>query len=129
MTEEASKGSSVAQDHISVQNTRLLTTHVGLDLDTGRLITSSIQDEFTAIFVCLDAPLRHAGIERGVGDAHKITAYLVNPNDEPAMQTIFREMYPGSSLAWAKVVNNVLNAKEMSALLCDTASCITFRSK
>jgi len=80
------------------------TTHVGLDLNTGELIKSSIEDEFTAIFVCLDAALRNAGVGGGVGDAHKITVYLVNPSDEEVMQKIFRERYPGRSPAWATAI-------------------------
>ena len=91
------------------------TTHVGLDLSTGALITSSIEDEFTAIFDCLDAALQLAGIEGGVGDAHKITAYLINPTDEPTMQKIFRERYPGRSPAWATVIVPAIVVPRMRA--------------
>jgi enamine deaminase RidA (YjgF/YER057c/UK114 family) len=91
------------------------TTHVGLDLNTGELITSSIEDEFTAIFVCLDAALRLAGIKGGVGDAHKITAYLVNPADEQSMIKIFRERYSGSSPAWATVIVPAIVVPKMRA--------------
>lgn len=91
------------------------TTHVGLDLSTGALITSSIEDEFMAIFACLDAALHHAGIEGGVGDAHKITAYLVKPTDEPTMLQIFRERYSGRSPAWATVIVPAIVVPRMRA--------------
>ncbi|OQE16106.1 hypothetical protein PENSTE_c025G08687 [Penicillium steckii] len=80
------------------------TTHVGLDLATGHLVTSSREDEFTAIFTCLDAALRNAGIQRGMGDAQKITAYLIDQDNEPILQKIFRNRYPGHSPAWATAV-------------------------
>ncbi|WZH39195.1 Endoribonuclease L-PSP family protein [Fusarium acuminatum] len=80
------------------------TTHVGLDLENGRLIKGTPEDEFTAIFVCLDAALRNAGVRGGVADAHKITAYLISPADEPILLRIFRERYPGRSPAWGTVI-------------------------
>ncbi|KAF2963965.1 hypothetical protein GQX73_g9607 [Xylaria multiplex] len=91
------------------------TTHVGLDLETGALITSSVDEEFTAIFVCLDAALRNAGVEGGVGDAHKITAYLLNGDDEPTMQRIYRERYPGRAPAWATVIVPAIVVPNMRA--------------
>ncbi|PCG90293.1 YjgF/Yer057p/UK114 family [Penicillium occitanis (nom. inval.)] len=91
------------------------TTHVGLDLNTGALVTSSIEDEFTAIFVCLDAALRNAGVQRGVGDAHKITAYLINAADEPILQRIFRERYPGHCPAWGTAIVPAIVVPNMRA--------------
>ncbi|KIL86465.1 endoribonuclease l-psp family protein [Fusarium avenaceum] len=80
------------------------TTHVGLDLENGQLIKGTPEDEFTAIFVCLDAALRNAGVRGGVADAHKITAYLISPADEPILLKTFRERYPGRSPAWGTVI-------------------------
>ncbi|KAK5789885.1 hypothetical protein VI817_009008 [Penicillium citrinum] len=91
------------------------TTHVGLDLATGDLITSSREDEFTAIFICLDAALQHAGVRRGVGDAHKITAYLIDRDDESILQKIFRNRYPGHSPAWATAVVSAIVVPNMRA--------------
>lgn len=91
------------------------TTHVGLDLDTGKLVTSTLEDEFTAIFICLDAALQNAGVRRGVGDAHKITAYLIDPADEPTLQKIFRERYPGHSPAWGTAVVRAIVVPKMRA--------------
>lgn len=91
------------------------TTHVGLDLNSGKLVTNSIEDEFTAIFVCLDAALRQAGVRNGVGQAHKVTAYMVNPADESTMQHIFRQRYPGHAPAWATVAVPVIVVPGMRA--------------
>lgn len=91
------------------------TTHVGLDLNTGALVTSSLEDEFTAIFVCLDAALRNAGVQRGVGDTHKITAYLIDPADESTLQRIFRERYPGHSPAWGTAIVPAIVVPNMRA--------------
>ena len=80
------------------------TTHVGLDLNTGEPVKGTPDEEFDAIFNCLDAALRQAGVDQGVGQAHKVTAYLVNGHDEPTLQRVFRNRYPGHAPAWATVV-------------------------
>ena len=91
------------------------TTHVGLDLETGTLVTSSLEAEFTAIFVCLDAALCQAGVQGGTGGAHKVTAYLLDRDDEPIMQRIFRERYPGHAPAWATVITPAIVVPGMHA--------------
>ncbi|KAI9150866.1 endoribonuclease l-psp family [Paramyrothecium foliicola] len=80
------------------------TGHVGLDLETGQFVTSSIDAEFKAIFNCLDAALRNAGVAQGLASAHKIVAYFTRAEDEQKMLGLFRERYPGRTPTWTSVV-------------------------
>ncbi|KAL1836111.1 hypothetical protein VTK73DRAFT_5201 [Phialemonium thermophilum] len=80
------------------------TGHVGVDLKTGNLVTSSLEDEFNAVFDCLDAALRNAGVDRGLAAAHKIAAYFVRAEDEALMLSLFRKRYPGHTPTWTSVV-------------------------
>ncbi|KAL3441116.1 hypothetical protein BJX65DRAFT_314149 [Aspergillus insuetus] len=86
--------------------TTLITTtgHIGLDLSTGETITSSVEAEFNAIFNCLDAALRSAGMYGGLGDAHKVVAYFVHAGDEKVMLDLWRERFPGCTPTWTSVV-------------------------
>ncbi|KAK1848903.1 endoribonuclease l-psp family protein [Colletotrichum chrysophilum] len=80
------------------------TGHVGVNLSTGELVKSSIRDEFNAVCDCLDAALRDAGVELGLGGAHKIVAYFIRAEDEAKLLEVFREKYPGHSPTWTSVV-------------------------
>ncbi|KAF4464166.1 endoribonuclease l-psp family [Fusarium albosuccineum] len=82
----------------------ITTGHVGVNLETGELVTSSIEDEFNAIFDCLDAALRNAGVSRGLASAHKLVAYFTRAEDEATMLAIFRKRYPGHTPTWTSVV-------------------------
>ncbi|KAL2797947.1 hypothetical protein BJX66DRAFT_334620 [Aspergillus keveii] len=86
--------------------TTLITTtgHIGLDLSTGELVTSTVEAEFNAIFNCLDAALRNAGMSGGLGDAHKVVAYFVHVEDEKVMLDLWRERFPGKMPTWTSVV-------------------------
>ena len=80
------------------------TGHVGVDLKTGELVTSSIEAEFNAVFDCLDAALKNAGVEGGLADAHKLVAYFTREQDEATLLGIFRQRYPGSTPTLTSVV-------------------------
>lgn len=80
------------------------TGHVGVDLKTGELVTSSIEAEFNAVFDCLDAALRNAGVEGGLADAHKLVAYFTRTEDEATLLGLFRGRYPGSTPTLTSVV-------------------------
>lgn len=103
---EMLRSAGIATATIAPMNGQLVTTttHVGLDLNTGGIINNSIEEEFEAIFVCLDVALREAGVHRGLAQAHKITAYLINAADEGTMQRIFRSRCHGHAPAWATVI-------------------------
>lgn len=82
----------------------MTTGHVGVDLKTGQLVTSSVDAEFNAIFDCLDAALRNAGVSLGLAAAHKLVAYFTRAEDEAKMLSIFRSRYPGHTPTWTSVV-------------------------
>ena len=42
------------------------TSHIGLDLKTGKLVKDTATAEFEAIFACLDAALKNAGVAEGL---------------------------------------------------------------
>lgn len=90
---------------IPLGGTLVVTTgHVGVDIKTGELVTSSIEAEFNAVFECLDAALANAGVSKGLGSAHKLVAYLTRAEDEIKMLAVFRQRYPGHTPTWTSVV-------------------------
>ncbi|KAM5343326.1 hypothetical protein ACJ41O_014292 [Fusarium nematophilum] len=90
---------------IPLTGTLVITTgHVGVDINTGEFVTSSIQDEFNAVFDCLDAALRNGGVSKGLASAHKLVAYFTRAEDEETMLEIFRQRYPGHTPTWTSVV-------------------------
>lgn len=79
------------------------TGHVGIDLETGKLVTENLEAEFSAIFECLDAALRNAGATKGLYSAFKVTAYLIRAEDDILLNKIFRKKYPGHTPTWTSV--------------------------
>ncbi|CAG9942598.1 unnamed protein product [Clonostachys rosea f. rosea IK726] len=102
MLRSASLASTVS---IPLSGTLVITTgHVGVDMKTGQLITSSIEDEFNAVFDCLDAALNNAGVSQGLATAHKLVAYFTNAEHEAKMLALFRARYPGHTPTLTSVV-------------------------
>ncbi|KAJ0421681.1 hypothetical protein BJY00DRAFT_311983 [Aspergillus carlsbadensis] len=96
---------SAARIPLSPTTTLITTTgHIGLDLATGETVTSSPTAEFHAIFTCLDAVVRNAGMRGGLGDVHKVVAYFVHAADEQVMLGVWRERFPGRTPTWTSVV-------------------------
>lgn len=91
------------------------TGHIGLDLETGALVNSSARAEFEAIFNCLDAALKHAGIVKGLAQAYKFVSYLTKAEDEVVMQRVFQERFPGITPTWATVIVKEINVPGMRA--------------
>ncbi|KAH6892611.1 hypothetical protein B0T10DRAFT_458319 [Thelonectria olida] len=90
---------------VPLTGTLVVTTgHVGLNLETGEFVTGSIEDEFNAIFNCLDAALKNAGVSKGLGGAHKLLACFLRAEDEATLHAIFRKRYPGHTPTWTSVV-------------------------
>ncbi|ATY62707.1 endoribonuclease L-PSP family [Cordyceps militaris] len=91
---------------IPLGSTSLVVTtgHVGVNINTGALVHSSLEAEFHAVLDCLDAALLHAGVERGLAAAHKITAYFTARECEEVMLGVFRQRFPGHTPTWASVV-------------------------
>ncbi|KAL2802581.1 hypothetical protein BJX63DRAFT_425957 [Aspergillus granulosus] len=94
---------------IPLTGTLVITTgHVGVDLSTGELVTSSLDAEFNAIFDCLEAALRNSGVRQGLAGAHKVVAYFTQAEYEGVMLGIFRKRYPNSTPTWTSVVVKAL---------------------
>ncbi len=67
----------------------------GIDLKTGKLVTSSKEAQIEAAFDMVDAALKAAGASGGLATAHKMTIfYLDIRNDEPILMGILRKRYP-----------------------------------
>lgn len=67
----------------------------GLNVKTGELVTSSPEAQINAAYDTIDLVLKNAGAEKGIFDAHKITALLIDTKYEDALMRIWRERYPG----------------------------------
>ncbi|KAJ5385882.1 hypothetical protein N7509_008423 [Penicillium cosmopolitanum] len=91
------------------------TGHIGLDLETGNIINSPVENEFEAIFDCLDAALRHAGATLGLRHAFNLVAYLVDSTDEETMMRVFRQKFPGHTPTWTTVVVKEIVVPKMRA--------------
>lgn len=92
------------------------TGHVGLDLESGKLVSSSLKAEFEAIFRCLDTALKNAGVQKGCGGAFKFTSYLSSADCEATMQAVFKTRWPGHYPTWTTVlVTEIAGASHMHA--------------
>ena len=80
------------------------TSHIGLDLKTGKLVNDAATAEFEAIFACLDAALKNAGVAEGLTRAYKLVSYLVNPEVETVMQRVFQSRFPGHTPTWTVAI-------------------------
>lgn len=98
-------------------NTSLVFTtgHIGLDLKTGALVNHDAKAEFEAIFDCLDAALKNAGVAAGMAQAYRLVSYLVRAEDETMMHDIFRRKYPGHTPTWATVIVKAIYVATMRA--------------
>ena len=107
---------STATVPISPSTALVFTTgHVGLDLQTGRLVNDTSEHEFEAIFKCLDAALKHAGAKGGLKEAYRFTSYLTQVEDEQVMYRVFQNMCPGHTPTWCLVMVERINIDGMRA--------------
>lgn len=102
------------------------TGHIGLDLQTGKLIDGPAEREFEAIFNCLDAALKHAGVTFGLRQAYNLIAYLVDSADESTMMKVFQQKFPGHTPTWTTVVVKEIVVPNMRAEI--SASGVIFHS-
>ncbi|KAJ5454495.1 uncharacterized protein N7458_005451 [Penicillium daleae] len=91
------------------------TGHIGLNLTTGDLVNHSAEAEFEAVFDCLDAALKDAGVSNGLRQAYKLVAYLVDSGDEAIMMQVFQRKFPGHTPTWTSVVVKEIVAPKMRA--------------
>ncbi|KAK4500005.1 hypothetical protein PRZ48_008191 [Zasmidium cellare] len=90
---------------IPLRNATLITTsgQPGFDLQTGKLVTSSIRDEISACFDCVHAALQAAGAEEGLAKAYKISVYLTDVRYDPLVLEVWRERFLGHRPAMVTV--------------------------
>ncbi|RSL52624.1 hypothetical protein CEP53_008021 [Fusarium sp. AF-6] len=110
---------------IPMTGTLVITTgHVGVNLKTGELVTSSVEEEFNAVFDCIDAALRNAGVSKGLGSAHKLIAYFTRAEDEATMLALLRKRWPGhtptlTSVVVAALVNSGMHLELQAEAIAD----------
>ena len=80
------------------------TSHLGLDLQTGVLIRESLQAEVEAIFDCLDAALKNAGVIEGCGQAFKFTCCMRSVQQQSTVEAVFKGKWAGHQPAWVAVI-------------------------
>lgn len=97
--------STTVKVRVSLTTSLVFTTgHVGLDLTSGSLVRESPEAAFQAIFDCLHAALKNAGVFGGLSQAYKLVSYIIRPEDERVLQGVFRRNFPGHSPTWATAV-------------------------
>ncbi|KAL2846595.1 Endoribonuclease L-PSP/chorismate mutase-like protein [Aspergillus pseudodeflectus] len=75
----------------------------GFDLARGELVTTSLEDEASACFDCVDAALRSAGVAEGLAQAHKFTCFLTDMRYESVVMRVWRERMPDHRVPWVTV--------------------------
>ncbi|KAK1143723.1 hypothetical protein N8T08_006123 [Aspergillus melleus] len=107
---------TTAKVPVSPSTSLIYTTgHIGLNLATGKLVSETPETEFEAIFICLDAALKHAGAARGLAQSYRFTSYLVHAEDEKIMQDVFQKLVPGHTPTWCTVLVKEINVRGMRA--------------
>ena len=79
----------------------------GIDLKTGKVVTTSAEAQISAAFDCVEAALKKAGVGKGLLAVHKFLTFMLDTDLEPVMM-------PGASsyvdLCW--VVKTVLSGDD-----------------
>jgi enamine deaminase RidA (YjgF/YER057c/UK114 family) len=77
--------------------------HAGVDLSTGKLVTSSVAVQISAAFDCCNAALKSAGVTEGLAVAHRIASFFLDVNNDEVMMGIWRARYPERRPVWTSV--------------------------
>ena len=85
----------------------------GFDLKTGQLVTSSIRDEAEAVFNCVEAALKSAGVTEGLAAAHKFTVFLLDFKHDDILMEVWRNRHPNHRPAWITIGINQLAVEGM----------------
>ena len=75
----------------------------GVDLTTGKVVTTSLNDQIEAVFDTLNSALKAAGVKDGMHSAHKMTCFFIDMRNEEAMLDIFQRRYPSTRPALVSV--------------------------
>jgi enamine deaminase RidA (YjgF/YER057c/UK114 family) len=86
-------------------NTRVVITagQPGIDLKTGQVVTSTLEDQIESVFDTLDSTLIETGVQGGMREAHKMTCFFIDMRNKSTMLEIFRRRYPGTRPALVSV--------------------------
>ncbi|KAI9146859.1 RutC family protein [Paramyrothecium foliicola] len=75
----------------------------GFNLETGQLVTTSVRDEIEACFDYLEAALKTAGVQGGLGAVTKMTSFLLDIRLEGLMMEIWRKRMPSHKPTWVTI--------------------------
>ncbi len=75
----------------------------GLDLQTGKVVTSSPEAQITAAFDAVESALKKAGVSKGLFAVHKFLSFMLDTDLEPLMMEIWRKRCPGHRPTWTCV--------------------------
>ncbi|CAH0045623.1 unnamed protein product [Clonostachys solani] len=85
----------------------------GLDLDTGKVVTSSVEAQFRAAFNTVDAALKNAGVKKGIKAVHKFTVLMIDMKEENILMKIWQEVAPGQQAVFMAFGVNHLGMEGM----------------
>lgn len=85
----------------------------GLDLETGKVVTSSTEAQFRAAFNTVDAVLKGAGVKKGVKAVHKFTVLMIDMKEEDILMKIWQEVAPGQQAVFMAFGVNHLGMEGM----------------
>ncbi|CAG9951229.1 unnamed protein product [Clonostachys rosea f. rosea IK726] len=81
----------------------------GLDLDTGKVVTSSVEAQFRAAFNTVDAALKNAGYQGSV----QVTVLMIDMKEEDILMQIWQEVAPGQQAVFMAFGVNHLGLEGM----------------
>ncbi|CAG9957081.1 unnamed protein product [Clonostachys rosea f. rosea IK726] len=85
----------------------------GLDLDTGKVVTSSVEAQFRAAFNTVDAALKNAGVKKGIRAVYKFTVLMIDMKEEDILMQIWQEVAPGQQAVFMAFGVNHLGLEGM----------------
>ena len=85
----------------------------GFDLKRGELVATSLEDEASACFDCVEAALKSAGVTGGLARAHRFTCFLTDMRYEPVVMEVWRARMPNHRVPWITVGVSMLTIPAM----------------
>jgi 2-iminobutanoate/2-iminopropanoate deaminase len=81
--------------------------HIAKKPETGELITGNIEEQARQVFENLEQALKAAG--GTLADVVQIQAYLIDKNDAPGFNSVYREFFSAAYPVRATVVTDLLS--------------------
>lgn len=109
----SSSGASHAA-RIPLSGTLVVTSgQPGFDLETGTLVTTSLEDEINACLNCVEKALVSAGVVNGLAGTHKLNCFLRDARYDPVLMEVWRARVPGHKPTFVTVGVASLAMSEM----------------